>query len=224
MAAQAAFRERMAAFALSGPPRSKGKATTSTQASVSFDLPAHSSQIEPIPPQLVTTLEHDLGVQKISTRKRHYQSQDAEPRTAAKRLRRSQDAPENAIPQPSSHTPQNLSTSPGKASVGKIPPEPEQLSPLSGELTPPAFKGTRLKQSTRTGTQSAPYAHLKPLTDRLAKDLDGKLLVRVSLINVNILPTVVFCGFNPGVMSAQTHTHYGNPHNAFWKSLHAACA
>ncbi|KAF8588202.1 DNA glycosylase [Ramaria rubella] len=47
------------------------------------------------------------------------------------------------------------------------------------------------------------YAHLKELHDCLAPSLD-----------------VVFCGVNPGCMSAAKGHHFANPTNHFWKSLH----
>lgn len=47
------------------------------------------------------------------------------------------------------------------------------------------------------------YAHLSPLTDCLAYGLD-----------------VVFCGINPGYMSAQRGHHFAHPSNHFWKCLH----
>lgn len=47
------------------------------------------------------------------------------------------------------------------------------------------------------------YAHLSPLTDYLAYGLD-----------------VVFCGINPGYMSAQRGHHFAHPSNHFWKCLH----
>jgi len=33
---------------------------------------------------------------------------------------------------------------------------------------------------------------------------------------------VVFCGINPGRVSAETHAHFANPRNDFWRLLHAA--
>lgn len=33
---------------------------------------------------------------------------------------------------------------------------------------------------------------------------------------------VVFCGINPGRASAAAGAHYANPHNDFWRLLHAA--
>lgn len=47
------------------------------------------------------------------------------------------------------------------------------------------------------------YAHLSPLTDYLVYGLD-----------------VVFCGINPGCMSAQRGHHFAHPSNHFWKCLH----
>ncbi|KAG2140858.1 uracil-DNA glycosylase-like protein [Suillus cothurnatus] len=47
------------------------------------------------------------------------------------------------------------------------------------------------------------YAHLSPLTDYLAYGLD-----------------VIFCGINPGYMSAQRGHHFAHPSNHFWKCLH----
>ncbi|KAG1731613.1 uracil-DNA glycosylase-like protein [Suillus paluster] len=47
------------------------------------------------------------------------------------------------------------------------------------------------------------YSHLSPLTDCLAYGLD-----------------VVFCGINPGYMSAQRGHHFAHPTNHFWKCLY----
>src|SRR6266513_1587173 len=33
---------------------------------------------------------------------------------------------------------------------------------------------------------------------------------------------VVFCGINPGRMSAAAHMHFANPRNDFWRLMHAA--
>src|SRR5690348_137358 len=33
---------------------------------------------------------------------------------------------------------------------------------------------------------------------------------------------VVFCGINPGRVSAGVHAHFANPRNDFWRLLHAA--
>ncbi|HXR10890.1 MAG TPA: mismatch-specific DNA-glycosylase, partial [Gaiellaceae bacterium] len=33
---------------------------------------------------------------------------------------------------------------------------------------------------------------------------------------------VVFCGINPGRVSAAAHAHFANPRNDFWRLLHAA--
>src|SRR6266513_1589601 len=33
---------------------------------------------------------------------------------------------------------------------------------------------------------------------------------------------VVFCGINPGRMSAAAHMHFANPRNDFWRLIHAA--
>ncbi|MBA2331225.1 MAG: mismatch-specific DNA-glycosylase [Actinobacteria bacterium] len=34
--------------------------------------------------------------------------------------------------------------------------------------------------------------------------------------------TAVFCGINPGRVSAAAHAHFANPRNDFWRLLHAA--
>ncbi|HET8895582.1 MAG TPA: uracil-DNA glycosylase family protein, partial [Gaiellaceae bacterium] len=33
---------------------------------------------------------------------------------------------------------------------------------------------------------------------------------------------VVFCGINPGRVSAEAQAHFANPRNDFWRLLHAA--
>ncbi|KZS97374.1 DNA glycosylase [Sistotremastrum niveocremeum HHB9708] len=46
------------------------------------------------------------------------------------------------------------------------------------------------------------YSHLKPLPDHLDYDLD-----------------IVFCGINPGKLSATTGHHFSKSSNSFWKCL-----
>ncbi|PIL28227.1 hypothetical protein GSI_09639 [Ganoderma sinense ZZ0214-1] len=52
------------------------------------------------------------------------------------------------------------------------------------------------------------YAHLKDLTDHLGEGPD--------VLNV------LFCGINPGQMSATLGHHFAHPTNHFWKCLHAS--
>ncbi|KAM5541870.1 hypothetical protein V8D89_004599 [Ganoderma adspersum] len=52
------------------------------------------------------------------------------------------------------------------------------------------------------------YAHLKDLTDHLGEGPD--------VLNV------MFCGINPGQMSATLGHHFAHPTNHFWKCLHAS--
>ncbi|KZP34333.1 DNA glycosylase [Athelia psychrophila] len=59
------------------------------------------------------------------------------------------------------------------------------------------------KKAKRTYATPETYAHLSALHDYLAHDLD-----------------VVFCGINPGYMSAEKGHHFANPTNHFWKCLH----
>ncbi|RSH95148.1 hypothetical protein EHS25_000234 [Saitozyma podzolica] len=47
------------------------------------------------------------------------------------------------------------------------------------------------------------YAHLRPVPDLLGQDLD-----------------IVFCGINPGKMSAVRGHHFAHPTNKFWRALH----
>ncbi|KAG2138509.1 DNA glycosylase [Suillus clintonianus] len=60
-----------------------------------------------------------------------------------------------------------------------------------------------IKKHKRGYAPPETYAHLSPLTDCLAYGLD-----------------VVFCGINPGRMSAQRGHHFAHPSNHFWKCLH----
>lgn len=63
---------------------------------------------------------------------------------------------------------------------------------------------TKAKAKAKRGYASPEkYAHLKGLTDILAPDLD-----------------IVFCGINPGLMSATSGHHFANPSNHFWRALH----
>lgn len=57
------------------------------------------------------------------------------------------------------------------------------------------------KRRTKLGNDAT--AHLSGIPDCLAEDLD-----------------VLFCGINPGHMSAVTGHHYANPTNHFWHCLH----
>ncbi|KIJ15194.1 hypothetical protein PAXINDRAFT_47970, partial [Paxillus involutus ATCC 200175] len=59
------------------------------------------------------------------------------------------------------------------------------------------------KKSKRNDTDPEAYAHLHLLQDYLQPGLD-----------------VVFCGINPGYMSAETGHHFANPTNHFWRCLH----
>ncbi|KAF8268574.1 hypothetical protein EI94DRAFT_1727365 [Lactarius quietus] len=54
-------------------------------------------------------------------------------------------------------------------------------------------------------------AHLSGIPDCVAEDLDGIKRRRNA---------VLFCGINPGHMSAVTGHHYANPTNHFWHCLH----
>ncbi|PCH44660.1 DNA glycosylase [Wolfiporia cocos MD-104 SS10] len=47
------------------------------------------------------------------------------------------------------------------------------------------------------------YAHLEPLNSYLKEELD-----------------ILFCGINPGLMSATVGHHFANPTNHFWRCLH----
>lgn len=59
------------------------------------------------------------------------------------------------------------------------------------------------KKSKRGYAAPEMYAHLNFLQDYLKEELD-----------------VMFCGINPGYMSAEKGHHFANPTNHFWKCLH----
>ncbi|KAH7882254.1 uracil-DNA glycosylase-like protein [Phlebopus sp. FC_14] len=59
------------------------------------------------------------------------------------------------------------------------------------------------KKAKRGYAEPEVYAHLHLLQDYLQSGLD-----------------VVFCGINPGYMSAQVGHHFANPTNHFWRCLH----
>ncbi|KAI6025543.1 uracil-DNA glycosylase-like protein [Pisolithus marmoratus] len=59
------------------------------------------------------------------------------------------------------------------------------------------------KKPKRGYTDPEVYAHFHPLQDYLQENLD-----------------VIFCGINPGYMSAQTGHHFANPTNHFWRCLY----
>ncbi|KAF9237755.1 uracil-DNA glycosylase-like protein [Melanogaster broomeanus] len=59
------------------------------------------------------------------------------------------------------------------------------------------------KKSKVNATDPEAYAHLHLLQDYLQSGLD-----------------VVFCGINPGYMSAEVGHHFANPTNHFWRCLH----
>ncbi|KAF9226158.1 DNA glycosylase [Gyrodon lividus] len=63
--------------------------------------------------------------------------------------------------------------------------------------------GSWNKKSRRNDKDPEAYAHLHLLQDYLQSGLD-----------------VVFCGINPGYMSAETGHHFANPTNHFWRCLH----
>ncbi|OJA10740.1 hypothetical protein AZE42_07270 [Rhizopogon vesiculosus] len=85
--------------------------------------------------------------------------------------------------------------------------KPDVLPSPSRKGKRKASDGSPSKNSTKKLKRGyAPpetYAHLSPLTDYLTYGLD-----------------VVFCGINPGYMSAQRGHHFANPTNHFWKCLH----
>ncbi|KAG2340241.1 DNA glycosylase [Suillus weaverae] len=78
-------------------------------------------------------------------------------------------------------------------------------SPGKGKRKAPDTKLSKsaAKKLKRGYAPPEAYAHLSPLTDYLAYGLD-----------------VVFCGINPGYMSAQRGHHFAHPSNHFWKCLH----
>ncbi|KAG1840815.1 uracil-DNA glycosylase-like protein [Suillus subalutaceus] len=78
-------------------------------------------------------------------------------------------------------------------------------SPGKGKRKAPnaSLSKNAVKKLKRGYAPPEAYAHLSPLTDYLAYGLD-----------------VVFCGINPGYMSAQRGHHFAHPSNHFWKCLH----
>ncbi|EJD54691.1 DNA glycosylase [Auricularia subglabra TFB-10046 SS5] len=127
-----------------------------------------------------------------------------------------------SAPPATATTPRRLTRSSSRISLtGNIPVDGDTVGALVTQVetaslqspSPSPRKRNRASDDTgsptkkfRTAKGYAPpevYAHLNALTDRLAPNLD-----------------VVFCGINPGVMSATRGAHYGNPRNHFWKALH----
>ncbi|KAF4606025.1 hypothetical protein EYR38_000070 [Pleurotus pulmonarius] len=85
----------------------------------------------------------------------------------------------------------------------------EESSEQETAVAGPSKSSRLLKKKRRQGKRGyAPpetYAHLSNLTDCLKFELD-----------------VVFCGINPGRLSAQVGHHFANPNNHFWKALAAS--
>ncbi|KAK9695471.1 uracil DNA N-glycosylase Thp1 [Basidiobolus ranarum] len=69
----------------------------------------------------------------------------------------------------------------------------------STEESPPK----KAKTSSKSYTPPEVYAHLNPLKDIIAEDLD-----------------ILFIGINPGVKSASSGHHFAGPNNAFWPGLY----
>ncbi|KZT50762.1 DNA glycosylase [Calocera cornea HHB12733] len=109
------------------------------------------------------------------------------------RIRRS---PRNHAFKPSASTPAPTTPprSPNKRRIDALKEEEESESPKKKR------KGSPVKRGYADPTK---YAHLRPLHDYLAMGLD-----------------VMFCGINPGVMSAETGHHFASPTNHFWRALH----
>jgi TDG/mug DNA glycosylase family protein len=70
---------------------------------------------------------------------------------------------------------------------------------------PQAPRGTDRPSSRRRGRGRVTTTTPSDVPDVLAPGLD-----------------VVFCGINPGRVSAEAHAHFANPRNDFWRLLHAA--
>ncbi|TDL22054.1 DNA glycosylase [Rickenella mellea] len=83
------------------------------------------------------------------------------------------------------------STSPGPSSSSGGLPVPRSLS------------SSPFKKLKRGYAEPGVYAHLNFLQDYLREELD-----------------IMFCGINPGCLSAETGHHFANPTNHFWKCLH----
>ncbi|KAF9495574.1 DNA glycosylase [Pleurotus eryngii] len=80
----------------------------------------------------------------------------------------------------------------------------QEMAVASRSKSSPSPKKKR-RQGKRGYAPPETYAHLSNLTDCLKFELD-----------------VVFCGINPGRLSAQVGHHFANPNNHFWKALAAS--
>ncbi|KAG2003673.1 hypothetical protein CC2G_004262 [Coprinopsis cinerea AmutBmut pab1-1] len=64
-------------------------------------------------------------------------------------------------------------------------------------------RGSSPKKPKRGYADPSVYAHLRPVNDNLKPDLD-----------------IIFCGINPGQVSATLGHHFAGPTNHFWSCLH----
>ncbi|KAF4573622.1 hypothetical protein EYR36_008140 [Pleurotus pulmonarius] len=83
--------------------------------------------------------------------------------------------------------------------------ESEQATAVAGPSKSSRLPKKKRRQGKRGYAPPETYAHLSNLTDCLKFELD-----------------VVFCGINPGRLSAQVGHHFANPNNHFWKALAAS--
>ncbi|KAI0674676.1 uracil-DNA glycosylase-like protein [Trametes maxima] len=81
-------------------------------------------------------------------------------------------------------------------------------TPATGGSYTKKAKVTRPTSAKRKIAPSEKYAHLNSLNDYLGQEVD--------------MLDVMFCGINPGQMSATVGHHFAHPTNHFWKCLHGA--
>ncbi|KAI0360306.1 DNA glycosylase [Trametes cingulata] len=91
------------------------------------------------------------------------------------------------------------SCSPKKRSATAVDHGPDKKAKLEGRKTPKTKRGIAPPEK---------YAYLAPLSDHLGEDAD--------------LLDIMFCGINPGKMSATLGHHFAHPTNHFWKCLYGS--
>ncbi|KAG5461978.1 MAG: uracil-DNA glycosylase-like protein [Olpidium bornovanus] len=101
-------------------------------------------------------------------------------------------------------TPVRVTTYEAEAGADRERPRPPGPSaPAAVPLSPPPLPASA-KNARKRPRYASPseYARLEPVADCVAPDMD-----------------VLFCGYNPGVVSAERGHHFAGPTNAFWPAL-----
>ncbi|OBZ71815.1 G/T mismatch-specific thymine DNA glycosylase [Grifola frondosa] len=90
-------------------------------------------------------------------------------------------------------------------STPRIPRKRSSSTAFDSDIRQPTAKKLKTKTKTKTKRGIAPpekYAHLNPIHDCLKEGLD-----------------ILFCGINPGQVSAKVGHHFAGPTNHFWRCL-----